>query len=129
MAAEGWTPEKVRSVLAGESPGLVSQRRAFLRIPSPPRCKLCAAPFGGLGGLIFSRAGYRQSAGNPALCTRCITVLRKRQMTGVEVPVSLLWGSFCHRQTKRHGQMSTRNDVLDPLDDQGVGDLEPIVVD
>jgi adenylate cyclase len=94
MAAEDWNPEKVRSVLAGESPGLVSQRRAFRRIPSPPRCKLCAAPFGGLGGLIFRHAGYRQSAGNPALCTRCITVLRKRQMTGVEIPVSLLFSDI-----------------------------------
>jgi adenylate cyclase len=94
MAAEGWTPEKVRSVLAGESPGLVSQRRAFLRIPSPPRCKLCAAPFGGLGGFVFRHAGYRQSAGNPALCTRCINVLRKRQMTGVEIPVSLLFSDI-----------------------------------
>jgi adenylate cyclase len=45
MAAEGWTPERVRSVLVGESPGLASQRRVFRRIPSPPRCKLCAAPF------------------------------------------------------------------------------------
>ncbi|HET8915821.1 MAG TPA: adenylate/guanylate cyclase domain-containing protein [Propionibacteriaceae bacterium] len=94
MAAEDWNPEKVRSVLAGESSGLVSQRRAFRRIPSPPRCKLCAAPFGGLGGLIFRHAGYRQSAGNPALCTRCITVLRKRQMTGVEIPVSLLFSDI-----------------------------------
>jgi adenylate cyclase len=73
---------------------LVSQRRAFLRIPSPPRCKLCAAPFGGLGGFVFRHAGYRQSAGNPALCTRCINVLRKRQMTGVEIPVSLLFSDI-----------------------------------
>jgi adenylate cyclase len=94
MPAEGWTPEKVRSVLAGESPGLASQRQAFRRIPSPPRCKLCAAPFGGLGGVIFRHAGYRQSAGNPALCTRCITVLRKRQLTGVEIPVSLLFSDI-----------------------------------
>lgn len=91
MAAEGWTPERFRSVLAGESPGLASQRRVFRRIPSPPRCKLCAAPFAGLGGFIFRHAGYRQSAGNPALCTRCIAALRKRQMTGVEIPVSLLF--------------------------------------
>jgi adenylate cyclase len=44
-----------------------------------------------LGGLVFRHAGYRQSAGNPALCTRCIAALRKRQMTGVEIPVSLLF--------------------------------------
>jgi len=94
MAADGLTPERVRAVLTGESPGLASQRRAFRRIPSPPRCKLCAAPFAGLGGLIFRHAGYRQSAGNPALCTRCITVLRKRQMTGVEIPITLLFSDI-----------------------------------
>jgi adenylate cyclase len=94
MAAEGLTPERVRAVLTGESPGLASQRRAFRRVPSPPRCKLCAAPFAGLGGLIFRHAGYRQSPGNPALCTRCITVLRKRHMTGVEIPVTLLFSDI-----------------------------------
>ena len=94
MAAEGFTPERVRAVLTGESPGLASQRRVFRRIPSPPRCKLCAAPFAGLGGLIFRHAGYRQSPGNPALCTRCIAELRKRQMTGVEIPITLLFSDI-----------------------------------
>jgi adenylate cyclase len=91
MAGEAFTREQVRAVLTGESTGLASQRRVFRRIPSPPRCKLCAAPFAGLGGLMFRHAGYRQSPGNPALCTRCITELRKRQMTGVEIPITLLF--------------------------------------
>jgi adenylate cyclase len=94
MAAEGLTPELVRAVLTGESPGLASRRRAFRRIPSPPRCKLCAAPFAGLGGLILRHAGYRQSPGNPALCTKCISVLRKRQLTGVEIPITLLFSDI-----------------------------------
>jgi adenylate cyclase len=94
MAAEELTPERVRAVLTGESPGLAGQRRAFRRIPSPPRCKLCAAPFAGLGGLILRHAGYRQSPGNPALCTKCITVLRKRQLTGVEIPITLLFSDI-----------------------------------
>jgi adenylate cyclase len=32
--------------------------------------------------------------GNPALCTRCITVLRKRQLTGVEIPITLLFSDI-----------------------------------
>src|SRR5687768_8764327 len=91
MAGEGYTPERVRAVLPGESPGLARRRGVFRRIPSPPRCKLCAAPFAGLGGLILGSAGYRQSPGNPALCTKCISELRKRQMTGVEIPITLLF--------------------------------------
>jgi adenylate cyclase len=92
MAAEGSTLERVRAVLTGESPGLAGQRRAFRRIP--PRCKLCAAPFAGLGGLILRHAGYRQSPGNPAQCTRCITIVRKRQLTGVEIPITLLFSDI-----------------------------------
>ena len=60
MAAEEFT-EQVRAVLTGESPWLAKQRRTFKRIPSPPRCKLCAAPFAGLGGLAFRTRG----SGNP----------------------------------------------------------------
>ncbi len=93
MAAEG-TPERVRAVLTGEGPGLARQRKAFRRIPSSPRCKLCAAPFAGVGGLIFSQAGYRRSPGNPALCTRCVSELRKHQLTGVEIPITLLFSDI-----------------------------------
>ena len=92
MATEEFT-EQVRAVLTGESPWLAKQR-TFKRIPSPPRCKLCAAPFAGLGGLVFRHAGFRQSSGNPALCTRCITDLRKRQLTGVEIPITLLFSDI-----------------------------------
>ena len=80
-----------RLTTAGESAGLARQRRAFRRIPSPPRCKLCAAPFAGIGGLVLRPAGYRRSLGNPALCTKCVTELRKQGMSGVEIPVTLLF--------------------------------------
>jgi adenylate cyclase len=93
MAADEFT-EQVRAVLTGESPWLAKQRRTFKQIPSPPRCKLCAAPFAGLGGLVLRHAGFRQSSGNPALCTRCITDLRKRQLTGVEIPITLLFSDI-----------------------------------
>lgn len=89
--AGGMTPEQVRSVLTGESPGLARQRRAFRRVPSAPRCKLCAAPFGGLGAPLFRAAGFGRSAGNPALCAKCVTELRRRGMSGVEIPVTLLF--------------------------------------
>ena len=88
------TREEVRSALTGESADLVSRRRKFRRIPSPPRCKLCAAPFAGIGGLVLRPAGYRRSPGNPALCTKCLTELRKRGMSGVEIPVTLLFSDI-----------------------------------
>src|SRR4029453_6486209 len=93
MAAEEFT-EQVRAVLTGESLWLAKQRRTFKRIPSPPRSKGGAAPFARLGGVVFRDAGVRQSSGNPALCKRCITDLRKRQLTGVEIPITLLFSDI-----------------------------------
>lgn len=87
----GMTPEEVRSFLTGENPGLASQRRTFMRVPSDPRCKLCAAPFSGVGGMLFKPMGYGRSPGNPALCTKCVTQLRKHGISGVEIPVTLLF--------------------------------------
>jgi adenylate cyclase len=88
------TLEEVRAALTGESADLASRRRKFRRIPSPPRCKLCAAPFAGIGGLVLGPAGFGRSPGNPALCTKCLTELRKRGMSGVEIPVTLLFSDI-----------------------------------
>lgn len=88
------TVDEMRSVLTGESRGLASQRRAFRRIPSSPRCKLCSAPFAGIGGLVFRSVGFRRSAGNPALCDRCVHTLRMRGLSGVEIPVTLLFSDI-----------------------------------
>ena len=90
----GMTREQVRAIMTGESPGLARMRRIFRRVPSSPRCKLCAAPFGGLGGLAFRPAGYGRCPANPALCLKCVTVLRKRGMSGVEIPITLLFSDI-----------------------------------
>jgi adenylate cyclase len=83
--------DELRGFLTGESPTLAAQRRRFQRFPTNPRCKMCSAPFGGLGGLVFSAAGFGRFAGNPAMCKQCITQMRKNGMSGLEIPVSLLF--------------------------------------
>jgi adenylate cyclase len=85
------TNEEIRGFLTGESRALAEQRRRFKRIPANPRCKLCNAPFAGPGGLVFRAAGFGRFAGNPAMCKMCITRLRENGMTGIEIPVSLLF--------------------------------------
>jgi adenylate cyclase len=85
------TAEQVRSALMGESAELLRRRRTFRRLPSPPRCKLCAAPFGGIGGVVLRHAGFARSPGNPAMCSKCLSELRKHGMSGVEMPVTLLF--------------------------------------
>jgi adenylate cyclase len=91
MAEKGsMSPEEVRAFLTGEHPGFGRFRKQFRRIPSDPRCKICQAPFGGVGSLMFRPMGFGRS-GNPALCTKCVVELRNRELSGVEGPVSLLF--------------------------------------
>jgi adenylate cyclase len=88
--SEQWSPEQVRLFMMGEHPAMARQRRFFGRFPSEPRCKLCAVPFSGLGGMAFRRAGFGRSA-NPALCMKCTIELGKAGVTGVEIPCTLLF--------------------------------------
>jgi adenylate cyclase len=46
-------------------------RRLFPWLPSPPRCKVCYAPFGGAIGAALRVFGWAPSRKNPNLCTRC----------------------------------------------------------
>jgi adenylate cyclase len=85
------TPEAIRAFMTGESPGFDRQRRIFRHVPSSPRCKLCAAPFRGLGAVVLKPAGYGRSPGNPALCMKCTIALRKQGLSGVEIPATLLF--------------------------------------
>jgi len=43
----------------------------FGLLPSDPRCKLCAAPFKGWGGVIMRMIGREQSKYNPRFCVPC----------------------------------------------------------
>ena len=84
--------EDFRAVLTGDHAALVKMRTTLKRIPSSPRCKLCAAPFEGAGGAVLRHFGFGRFPGNPALCTNCITGFRKEGgLTGAEIPVTLLY--------------------------------------
>lgn len=66
--------------------------RGFVRLmrhlPSDPRCAVCRAPYGGVGGRIMGRAGFAPSRKNPRLCSRCF---EKAPMGGVEIDVGILF--------------------------------------
>jgi adenylate cyclase len=66
--------------------------RAFLRVmrhlPSEPRCRLCNAPYGGIGGRIMRRVGFGPSRKNPELCNTCF---EKAPMGGVEMEIGVLF--------------------------------------
>lgn len=78
-----------RHLLVDQAPFL-GRRRWHARIPSSPRCKLCAAPFSGPGGLVMRFAGHARWAKNPTYCTGCFRML-SRNHGGAEVDCSLLF--------------------------------------
>jgi adenylate cyclase len=57
-------------------------------LPSDPRCAVCRAPYGGIGGRIMGRAGFAPSRKNPRLCSKCF---EKAPMGGVEMRVGILF--------------------------------------
>jgi adenylate cyclase len=89
--SEEWQREEYRKVLLGEHPVLTKMRFRFKHMPSDPRCKLCWAPFSGVGGALVRHFGFGRFPGNPAICENCISQFRKSGMTGVEIPVTLLF--------------------------------------
>jgi adenylate cyclase len=58
------------------------------RLPSEPRCQLCQAPYGGLGGRIMRRYGFGPSRKNPRICNTCF---EKAPMGGVEMEIGVLF--------------------------------------
>lgn len=66
--------------------------RAFMRVmrrlPAEPRCRLCNAPYGGLGGQIMRRFGFGPSRKNPTLCNTCF---ERAPMGGVDMEIGVLF--------------------------------------
>src|ERR1700730_314783 len=60
----------------------------FRHLPSPPRCKVCYNPFGGIGGKLVGLAGFSRSRKNPNLCARCCDILPPG---GAEVDIAVLF--------------------------------------
>ena len=87
------TTEIWRSVLTGEDPALPALRRRFRRLPSDPRCKLCAAPFRGPGKYLTRLMMHGQSSSNPLLCNLCFGQIRKGP-GGAEIEISVLFADI-----------------------------------
>jgi adenylate cyclase len=76
-----------RLLTDGHAP-LVTMRHVFRYLPSPPRCKGCNNPFGGLCGHVLAVAGFRPSRKNPNLCSRCCDAVPPG---GAEVDIAVLF--------------------------------------
>ena len=62
--------------------------RLMRRLPSEPRCSLCRAPYGGLGGKIMRPLGFGPSRKNPRLCHRCFD---EAPEGGIDMEVGVLF--------------------------------------
>ena len=83
--SEYWT-----ELLGGTDASLNSFQRTMRRLPSPPRCKLCQAPFNGPYAPLLRLIGFRRWALNQQICRFCVRDLEKHS-GGAEIPVSLLY--------------------------------------
>ncbi len=87
------------SYLTGDTsdlePAVMMVRKIWARMPSDPRCKVCMAPFLGLGGRAASLLGFGagKSRFNPYLCDRCEKVVREHQV-GAEVELTMLFADI-----------------------------------
>jgi adenylate cyclase len=65
-------------------------RQVWGALPSPPRCKLCNAPFRGPGGVLMRAIAYGPSPLNRRLCKWCMRGVYKHP-GGAEVEISMLF--------------------------------------
>lgn len=71
--------ERWRDYLNGTDPAPRAGRALWVRLPSPPRCELCAAPFRGPFVPLLRLIGMRPFTKNPRYCDFCVSRLMKGQ--------------------------------------------------
>ena len=84
------TEERYRRILVGEDRGAWSGRGRRGWLPSDPRCKLCNAPFRGIGGLLMRVTGRTPWPQNPLICQVCFRDLQDHP-GGAKIELSLVF--------------------------------------
>ena len=79
-----------RDYLEKGEPYIRFGRKVFSAIPSDPRCRLCTAPFRGVGAPLMRAIGRSPSLQNPHMCTACQNALIKFH-GGAEVTGTMLF--------------------------------------
>ena len=79
-----------RAYLNGADPAARAGRALWQRLPSPPRCELCAAPFRGPFVPLLRLIGKRPFTKNPRYCDFCMSRLIRAE-GGAEIEMSALF--------------------------------------
>ena len=78
------------ALLDGTGQPFLRIRRVLMRIPSGPRCKMCAAPFHGPGAPLMRAIGRQPWGKNPRFCGHCFEMMGAHR-GGAEIELSLLF--------------------------------------
>jgi len=128
--------EMWRRMLLGDYARLHRMRRMWGAIPSPPRCKLCNAPFKGPGGVVMRAIQYGPSPLNRRLCKMCIRSIHKHP-GGAEIEITVLFADvrgstgiaermspedFSNLMARFYGAAAKVIDERDGIVDKFVGD-------
>ena len=94
MAAQSGTQatnqELWTTIFRDGHPALKSFQRFHSWLPSSPRCKMCYAPFHGVGGIYMRLRGKGPANRNPRYCSACDKFLRAFP-GGAEVAMSMMF--------------------------------------
>src|SRR5687768_7368478 len=71
---------------------ILMARRIMKLLPTDPRCKVCNAPFSGIGSAMVRPFGFGagRSSFNHSLCNRCEKIVKKHQV-GIELQLTMLF--------------------------------------
>lgn len=81
-------------------------RQIFRHIPQGPRCRLCAAPFAGVGAPFMRLIGKRPSTQNPTMCGTCFE-FTARHHGGAEIECSFLFADIRGSTALAEGMSAT----------------------
>ncbi len=112
-----------RTILMGTRRFTRFERSAFSRLPSPPRCAICASPFNGPFAPVLRAFGRGPLAKNPRYCAVCIGGLMKHK-GGAEVELTALFADVrgSTPMAERLGAPGI-HDVMDRFYSEGVDAL------
>ncbi|MGH2407943.1 MAG: adenylate/guanylate cyclase domain-containing protein [Candidatus Limnocylindrales bacterium] len=79
-----------KGILLGTDPRFKRARARLKHLPSEPRCKLCAAPFGAPGAVLMRLMGRGRWPKNPRYCETCFGVVSQVH-GGAEIEGSFLF--------------------------------------
>lgn len=82
-----------RGILTGTDPVYARTRARLKHLPGSPRCKMCAAPFGGPAGVLMRWRGRTPWPNNPDYCRICFELL-DRFHGGAEIEASFLFADI-----------------------------------